>query len=72
MQLGTTKEMKALVKQAKSQGWSITVRTCGHLRWTSPVGTSVFTSRTPSDKRAIQKIKRDLRLKGFIEIKKHN
>lgn len=67
---GTTKEMRTLIKQAEAQGWEVSMRAAGHLKWVSPNGDTVFTSRTPSDRRAVKKITKDLRLRGFIEIKR--
>lgn len=38
----------------------------GHYKWLAPNGKLFFTSQTPSDHRALQNIKRDLRVNGFI------
>jgi hypothetical protein len=70
MRLGTSKEYAVLIKQAAKQGWSVTTTGGNHLKWVSPTGEFFFTSLTSSDKRSIQYVKRDLRLRGFIEIRK--
>jgi predicted RNA binding protein YcfA (HicA-like mRNA interferase family) len=63
------KELHQLAEEAEKQGWTITSTKGDHRKWVSPKGGIVFTSATPSDRRAIFKIRRDLRLNGFIEIK---
>lgn len=62
------KELKELMHAAFKQGWEITMTKSTHLRWESPEGNVVFTSYSPSDWRALIKIKRDLRSNGFIEV----
>jgi len=60
------KEIKQLMMQAIKQGWNVKVRNSGHMVWTSPnpkVG-PIFSSQTPSDWRAIKKIKSQLRRAG--------
>ena len=70
MSLGTSKEYSVLIKQALKQGWNVTTTRGNHLKWVSPTGEFFFTALTTSDKRSIQYVKRDLRLRGFIEIRK--
>lgn len=65
-----SKELTALIKEAKGQGWRVEFTKSCHLRWSSPTGGFFFSSSTPSDHRAVQNIRRDLRLNGFLEIKK--
>jgi hypothetical protein len=50
---------------AVSQGWRVEQRKNTHLSWVSPTGTKVFSSFTPSDIRAVQNLKRDLRRYGL-------
>ncbi len=59
-------ELKELIKSAKSQKWEIVVSNGGHLKWISPLGKVIFTSLTPSDRRAMSNIKRDLKSAGLI------
>jgi hypothetical protein len=66
----TNKEMKQLAKEAESQGWVITIRNNSHLKWTSPAGAVVFTSATPGDMNAVNQIRRNLVLNGFVYIHK--
>jgi hypothetical protein len=58
-------EFKELLDAAKGQGWQVIVRTNNHLAWVSPAGPKVFSSRTPSDHRAIKNLKRDLKNNGM-------
>lgn len=50
---------------AVSQGWRVEQRRNTHLSWISPTGAKVFSSFTPSDNRAVQNLKRDLRRYGL-------
>ena len=59
------KELAKLKAEAEAQGWRIEVRKAGHLTWYSPAGGFVITSATPSDRRAIMNIRRDLRRYGL-------
>lgn len=58
-------QLRPLHDLATAQGWTVTVRRNGHLRWRHPSGAQVFTSATTSDWRAVHKIKRDLRNNGL-------
>jgi len=60
------KEIIVLIKQAEQQGWRVSMAPGGHYKWMAPNGKLFFTSQTPSDHRALQNIKRDLRVNGFI------
>jgi len=64
--MAASKDVKALMRRAEKQGWTVT-RTRGcHLKWVSPVGgTPYFSSSTPSDKRAIANMTRDLERRGL-------
>jgi hypothetical protein len=66
----SNKNLTQLMQEAKTQGWTIERRKNGHLKWVSPMGYVVFTSFTPSDPRAINNVIQDLRVGGFIHIKK--
>lgn len=65
---GVPKDLKVLMDQATTQGWVITKTNGGHFKWVSPIGKFFFSAQTPSDHRALQNVKKDLRLNGFIEI----
>lgn len=54
-----------LFEIASSQGWRVEQRKNTHLSWISPNGAKVFSSFTPSDGRAVQNLKRDLRRYGL-------
>lgn len=62
------KEMRALAQMAVDAGWVILQRRNGHLAWRSPEGATVFTSYTPSDRRAVGKIRTDLRRNGLTSV----
>jgi len=55
---------KQLKKSLIKQGWNCSVRKCGHLKFVSPSGKVLFTSATPSDVRAIHKIRAQARRMG--------
>ena len=60
-----SKEYRELFEIAASQGWRVEQRKNTHLSWISPTGTKVFSSFTPSDWRAIQNLKKDLKRYGL-------
>lgn len=64
------KEMQVLMKEARKQGWEITVTKNAHYKWLSPRGNFFFSSNTPSDRRALLNLKRDLRVNGFITLER--
>lgn len=64
------KDLTQLIDEATKQGWVITRRNNGHLKWVSPTGYIVFSGYTPSDVRSIKNTIRELRVGGFITIKK--
>jgi hypothetical protein len=64
------KELKILIDEAYKQGWEVTITNSNHLRWRTPSGGIVFTSYSPSDTRALYRIRKDLKLNGFIELKR--
>jgi biotin operon repressor len=64
------KDLDKLIHQAKDQGWQIQIKRSGHYKWVSPSGRFVVSSSTPSDRRAVMNIVRDLRRYGFQVIKK--
>lgn len=70
MGLTTNKDVNVLIKTAEKQGWAIELTNNNHLKWKSPNGGFFFSSSTPSDWRVLMKIKKDLRMYGFIEITK--
>ena len=64
------REVQVLIKQAVDQGWVVEKTKNNHYKWISPLGGLIFSSSTPSDHRALQNLKRDLRVNGFITIVK--
>jgi hypothetical protein len=62
------REVKDLIKEAEGQGWVVEPTKNHHYKWLSPLGGFFFSSSTPSDHRALQNIKRDLRVRGFVTI----
>lgn len=67
---GSFKDLRQLVKQAEKQGWEVTRTGGDHLKWVSPLGAFFFSASTPSDIRGLKNLKRDLRVYGFIELKR--
>jgi hypothetical protein len=66
----SNKEVTQLIREAVNQGWTVTKTKGEHFKWVSPLGVVVFSSQTPSDRRAIMNLKQDLKKRGFIEIEK--
>jgi hypothetical protein len=64
------KDLTQLMRKAEAQGWVIERRNNGHLKWVSPKGYIVFTGFTHSDPRSIKNVIQELRVGGFIHIKK--
>lgn len=65
------KEIQELKKQAEAQGWVVTLTKAGHYKWLAPGNNGmVICSSTPSDYHTINLLRRDLRVRGFIEVKK--
>lgn len=67
--MSNVKELVVIMRQAEEQGFEVVRTNGGHYRWTAPSGRFMFTSQTPSDVRALHRIRSDLRRLGFIEIK---
>jgi hypothetical protein len=60
------RDMRALARQASGQGWVIAWCAGGHLVWRSPTGALVVSSGSPSDRRAVHKLRADLRRAGLV------
>lgn len=58
-------EMKQLRAAAEAAGWRVERSGGNHLKWIPPTGGAVFTSATPSDRRAAANMRRDLRRYGL-------
>jgi predicted RNA binding protein YcfA (HicA-like mRNA interferase family) len=59
-----------LISQAETQGWRVERTKGGHLRWVAPNGKVVFSAYSASDPRSLLNHKRQLRIAGFIQVKK--
>ena len=67
-----TKELAQLIKLVSKLGWSIEQTKNCHYKWTAPDNAGFFfSSSTPSDRRAFERIKQDLRRLG-TDIRKNN
>lgn len=51
------KELKQIRIAAERRGWEVEQTNGSHLRWKHPSGAVMFSSLTPSDFRALKKIK---------------
>jgi hypothetical protein len=58
-------QLKTLLAIATEQKWEVRIRNNSHLVWVSPQGRKVFSAATPSDRRAVQNLARDLRHNGL-------
>lgn len=65
----TCKDVQQLIRKAENNGWDVALTNGGHYRWQHPSGQFFFSAATPSYKRAIKKIKAQIRKieqgKGF-------
>lgn len=68
--MAKSKEVSLLIKEAECQGWQVHATRKGHYKWISPLGRFFFSSSTPSDHRALDNLKRDLRVNGFVFIER--
>lgn len=59
------KHLKATARLAGKNGWKITTSGSGHLCWTSPNGTKVYTSKSPGGNRSHQNTVMKLRRAGL-------
>lgn len=57
---GATKEVRELLRDASRSGCTIRQSASGHYRVTKPCGHSVTVAKTPSDHRALHRIRQDL------------
>lgn len=66
------KEIQLIKKQAEAQGWTVTLTKAGHYKFLPPNSAlgMVICSSTPSDYHTLNLLRRDLRVRGFVEIKK--
>lgn len=55
------RDLHKLIEQVVARGWEVAKTSGGHLRWKHPSGSIVFTSSTPSDRRALKNIETHLR-----------
>lgn len=64
--MSARKDMKALLRQARRQGFTITYNHRGHQRVRNPAtGQRAVVSATPSDGRAVRNARADLRRIGL-------
>jgi hypothetical protein len=63
--MANRKEMATIMKLATKHGWAIALNKNNHYKWTSPSGAFFYSSSTPSDRRALERLKSDLRRLGF-------
>ena len=59
----SNKDLKKVIKEAESIGWQFKLTKGNHIKAMHPEGGLAIISRSPSDWRAMTKIKFDLRLK---------
>lgn len=57
----SNREMRELVKEAAKDGWTVTLRKGGHLKFEHPEAACVFASSTPSDHRSVANTRAQLR-----------
>jgi hypothetical protein len=57
---------RRLARAAMQQGWSLSWLGSCHVAWRSPDGALVVGSCSPSDRRAIHKLRADLRRHGLL------
>jgi predicted RNA binding protein YcfA (HicA-like mRNA interferase family) len=65
MKKSNSKEINQMIKNAEKRGWVVIKTKRGHLKWRSPSGNLVFSSSTPSDRKAAKNIAEDLVRYGY-------
>jgi len=63
--MGNRKELDKIIKAVVSCGWTVDKTKSCHYRFTAPNGDFFFTSSTPSDVRALHRIRSDIRKLGL-------
>jgi len=69
--MSAMKELKSLFKEIENQGGRVLRTRNNHYKVICSNGNIVFISSTPSDNRALENIKHDLRASGIEIIKKN-
>jgi hypothetical protein len=59
-------DFTTILREARKAGAEISTRTSGHLRITAPDGRSITAARSPSDHRAVHRLRQDLRRLGLL------
>jgi hypothetical protein len=60
------RDMRPLARQAYGQGWRLKWLGSTHLGWRSPTGAFVVSSGSPSDRKAVHRLRADLRRAGLV------
>lgn len=69
--MASKKELAVLIKIALKAGWRVELTKKCHYKWTAPNSIDFFySSSTPSDGRALDNLKQDLRRRGLDVRKK--
>lgn len=69
--MASKKDLLVLIKIALKAGWRVEPTKNGHFKWIAPNSVDiVFSSSTPSDHRALENLKHDLRRRGLVIPKK--
>ena len=58
---GASKDMRKLIKELKPEGWTAELTRGDHIALVHPRYGKVFCSQTPSDRRALQNIRQEIR-----------
>jgi hypothetical protein len=66
VQMIGNKDLQKLARLALTQGWVLTYRGNGHVRWQSPAGSVVFTGSTPGGGSAVANARSTLRRNGLV------
>lgn len=69
--MASKKDLAVIIKIALDAGWRVEQTKGGHFKWIAPNGIDfVFSSSTPSDHRALENLKHDLRRRGLDVVRK--
>lgn len=58
------KDIRALIRRLRKQGWQAVILSSGHWRLTNPDGERITMSATPSNHRAFKNARADARRRG--------
>lgn len=66
MSSNNKKDLNELIRRGQREGWQVTKLKASHFKWVHPWGGMFFTSSSPSDRRAIRIIEKEIAKKTDV------